>query len=1047
VDTQALALAQVRDPARYLILGEHGRGGLGRVSRAHDRELGRDVAIKELISRGAAGEVRFLREALITARLEHPGIVAIHEAGRWPDGTPFYAMKLVSGRSLRELIAERPTADERIGLLHHVIAVADAIAYAHGRHIVHRDLKPANVIVGDFGETVVIDWGLAKDLTAAEDTAVGTGPFRVNWDSELTGAGMVLGTPAYMAPEQARGEHVDQRADVFAIGAMLWELCALRRVPPVHQRRRLLRRAGIDQDLAAIITKALDPDPDRRYPDAGALATDLKAFKSGARIAARHYTLVAMLAHWVRRHRALAVSVIAVLALGVAGVVLFVRDIAIERDRVAAVNNDLTLEHAELLLHTDPTAAVAALSGYVGNDAVRHRRLLAEARGRGVAKAVYTPHSDTVWFLLGNKDGEIVSVGEDRRIQLTQGATSTTLATDVSTSVRLTYAPSRGLLAYATSPAGIAVMDLGTRSTKRITTLDPRAMAFAPDGSRLAALDSHGELVVWSTAPDATPVYRAVVSGEAHLRFAAPSRLLVQDQSGIRAVALDSSGGAPDSAAISDIATLDVRPDAVIAGTTNGVIVMLSPTLEALGRTSVCRKRLLVLRFILHTDRLAFSCQDRVAGVARYDAVQRSFIIIDTFDTRGLARLAPDVTGRYVGVTDESNTAYLYDTETRLMSRYDGNAGQPTYVAAPTPEFDHVMTGDVNGTVRVWNPPDRSARAILQAPDAIFNLAFTPDGKSLVTAGADRVVRLTDLTDGATTELQRHNAMVFGVRVSRDGSAVLSYSYDGTLLVWRASDSTLSRRFANHASVVEDADYIEHGRRIVSVGDDGRLLAWSPDGTDMSVLFEHTSPLTGVVALAGKDHVVIKDAEGSVWDVSLDGKTRRVRAADGVDASRLRASTDGRYVATGTDTGLVTVYDTSTWRVIKTITAGGSIRQIQFDPLNRDLLVASEAGHGEFGHVEIVTLEVQRAFHWRTVAAAVRDVAYTPDGEMIGFVCADGGAWLYSISRDIWAYTRDHNTDTFTGRFSPDGRRFVSSDRRGVVVVRDVQATLAAASN
>ena len=188
------AAVQLRDPKRYHVLGEHGRGGLGRVSRAHDTELGRDIAIKELIARGHLGEVRFLREALITARLEHPGIVPVYEAGRWADGTPFYAMKLVAGRSLRELIAERPTVDERIGLLHHVIAVADAIAYAHGRNIIHRDLKPSNVIVGDFGETVVIDWGLAKDLTAAEESPVGSGPFRANHDDSLTSAGAVLGT-------------------------------------------------------------------------------------------------------------------------------------------------------------------------------------------------------------------------------------------------------------------------------------------------------------------------------------------------------------------------------------------------------------------------------------------------------------------------------------------------------------------------------------------------------------------------------------------------------------------------------------------------------------------------------------------------------------------------------------------------------------------------------------------------------------------------------------------------------------------------------------
>src|ERR1051325_3428997 len=200
------SVAQLRDPARYRILGEPGRGGLGRVSRAHDVELSRDIAIKELISRGPITEVRFLREALITARLEHPGIVPVYEAGRWPDGTPFYAMKLVSGRPLRDLIAERRTVEDRLALLHHVIAVADAIAYAHGRSIIHRDLKPANVIVGEFGETVVIDWGLAKAVTAIEEPlAAGTPGAPADG---LTHTGAVLGTPAYMPPEQARGEPV-----------------------------------------------------------------------------------------------------------------------------------------------------------------------------------------------------------------------------------------------------------------------------------------------------------------------------------------------------------------------------------------------------------------------------------------------------------------------------------------------------------------------------------------------------------------------------------------------------------------------------------------------------------------------------------------------------------------------------------------------------------------------------------------------------------------------------------------------------------------------
>src|ERR1044071_1345030 len=153
----------------YAITREIARGGIGRVFEARDLRLGRQVAIKELLPKNRDAARRFEREARITARLQHPSIIHVYEAGVWPGGEPFYAMPRVSGRSLDKVVAEKQTLAERLGLLPHVIAVADALAYAHNENVIHRDLKPANVLVGEFGETVVIDWGLAKDLGAPFD--------------------------------------------------------------------------------------------------------------------------------------------------------------------------------------------------------------------------------------------------------------------------------------------------------------------------------------------------------------------------------------------------------------------------------------------------------------------------------------------------------------------------------------------------------------------------------------------------------------------------------------------------------------------------------------------------------------------------------------------------------------------------------------------------------------------------------------------------------------------------------------------------------------
>src|SRR4051812_35987995 len=147
------------DPAVYRIEGEYARGGLGRVLLAHDTRLGRAVALKEILSPSPASVARFVREARITARLQHPAIVPVYESGRWPSGEPFYAMRLVRGPSLAEVVARTHALAERLALVPNLVAVADAVAYAHGQRVIHRDLKPGNVLVGAFGETVVIDWG------------------------------------------------------------------------------------------------------------------------------------------------------------------------------------------------------------------------------------------------------------------------------------------------------------------------------------------------------------------------------------------------------------------------------------------------------------------------------------------------------------------------------------------------------------------------------------------------------------------------------------------------------------------------------------------------------------------------------------------------------------------------------------------------------------------------------------------------------------------------------------------------------------------------
>jgi len=308
---------------RYRIEGVIGRGGVGIVLRARDLELGRSVALKVLRREHVGHEGlkrRFLEEAQIGGQLEHPGVVPVHEMGRAPDQRPFFAMKLIQGRTLGELLAQRrDVADDRLRFLGIFEQVCLTVAYAHARGVIHRDLKPANVMVGAFGEVQVADWGLAKVVGRAEppvdeapaDPAAAQPSSKVSSTAAvrpistvrtsttelLSQAGAVLGTLSYMAPEQARGEmaNVDARADVFALGAILLEL--LTGKPPytgdsaeqydaarsgaLAPALARLEAARGDPVLVALARRCLAPAPAERPADASEVARALQEWRAG----------------------------------------------------------------------------------------------------------------------------------------------------------------------------------------------------------------------------------------------------------------------------------------------------------------------------------------------------------------------------------------------------------------------------------------------------------------------------------------------------------------------------------------------------------------------------------------------------------------------------------------------------------------------------------------------------------------------------------------------------------------------------------------------
>jgi serine/threonine protein kinase len=295
--------------ARYSVLREIGRGGMGTVYLALDEDLGREVAIKVPHAAPTATLERRLQvEARVLAQLEHPGIVPIHDTGRLADGRLFYVMKRVRGRTLLDHLRDLPDLTERLRVFERI---CEPVAFAHAHGIIHRDLKPDNVMVGAFGEVMVMDWGVAKTVSGE---AVAPEEQTADVAAGGTHPGTVIGTAGFMPPEQARGEvdGVDRRSDIYSLGAILFLL--LTGEPPpqdVDPARAIWRHHQLPKPLRAICARSLSPDPAGRYDSVPAVADDVARYRAGHAVHAYDENVFERAARVARTYRAAILLVLA----------------------------------------------------------------------------------------------------------------------------------------------------------------------------------------------------------------------------------------------------------------------------------------------------------------------------------------------------------------------------------------------------------------------------------------------------------------------------------------------------------------------------------------------------------------------------------------------------------------------------------------------------------------------------------------------------------------------------------------------------------------
>jgi WD40 repeat protein len=990
---------------------EFARGGLGRIVRGRDRRLGRPVAIKELLRETPMTRARFAREAQITARLQHPGVVPIYEAGVWPSGEPFYAMRLVEGRPLSTAITETATLADRLGLLSRVLVVAETMAYAHSQSVIHRDLKPSNILVGEFGETVVIDWGIAKDLGEPDEAAADVLTPLI---PDLTHDGQVMGTPWYMAPEQARGEITGKPADVYALGAILYHLLAGK--PPHGETPGVVqavaagvappplasRVEGVPPDLVAIVDKALAADPDQRYPSAAELADDLRRFLAGQLVSVHRYRPADLVRRFVARHKAAvtiaagaAAALLVVGAISVANVVA-ARDEARRQEALATTRADevtrqrdeLILTQAEGVLDRDPTAALSWLKKYPasGADWSRARSIAADAQSRGVARHVLG-HGEEVFSSVLSADGATLVVASTDTITIRTAATGDVRASFPLASARRTAVSANGaqVAAAGMEDFDVRLWSAGGDVVRLTGHRGPlRELAISADGKRVVAVGADGSVLAWRGAGPARvvrpagPAPHALFDDGRHLATVGADRVLrVLDTDGGPSWTVGPTRGAATLAVSPDGATIATAGDEVWLWSVRGS----TPSRLATGTGTLG---------------LGFAGNETLAAIES-DVAIRVWRLRDGRETR----LVRETTSDWIGLSARGWIASGSATGAIRLWRPDAELewyeqrvllGHRSRISDLqfSPNGSQLISGSYDSEVRIWELGEPTVTRRRVAPSDVFQLHFVDGGRAVIATAGSEVLRI-GLPGGAVSVVGRHGRKAYALATSRDGALAVSSGWDGSIAVWdlvSGAEHRLRDAGGNSSGVAFSPD----SRRVAAAGDDGLLLGPTHGpllplvGHDGAVQLVAFSPDGSLLASAGADATV------RLWAVA-DRRALHVLRGHVAMATHPTFTPDGRTLVTGDFAGQVRTWDVATGAGRLLGEHRSPIRALAISPDGETIATGSRDGL-----VRIWRLADGNGRDLGRHDGVVRDAAFSPDGAWLATAGWDGTIRLWDLA-------------------------------------------------
>ena len=1021
VSVSRLSPEEMRGPRKYDIGKVIARGGMGMILSARQIVVQREVAMKLMHDCSKADSVaRFFQEAQITAQLEHPNIVPIHELSVNQEGQPFYTMKLVRGTSLKKVLDRLAGGDAGAirqwpltALLTVFQKLCDALAFAHARGVIHRDLKPDNIMLGEYGEALVMDWGIAKVLgraspgsrvtisvsgvsDAAPAPAPDAGVETIGPTLGSTIVGSVMGTPQYMPPEQANGEVelMDERTDIYSLGAILYHLLALRQPFDGRNPAEVLLnvRAGrilpfgpeklphlpggrLPASLAAVALQAMSLEKADRYPNVKALQTEIEAYQSGFATSAENASVWKLASLFFRRHRTTAVAT----ALLLFAAVVFALNLVNERNRaeraslraeIARRAADVQRDAAEDQLYlSDMLQAGRQIDDGRPDDArVLLRRHRVEPSGRELR--------GWEWFYLSgrlNQERLRVSAHTGGVFALAASANGMRLASggaDGEVAIWLT----RGL-----------VPEFRLRGSNGVI----QAVAWHSAGKLLAAGDSEGNVRVWDIDTRKSVAELHMESGQS-----------------LRSVAWRPNDGG--------------TPTLAIGGLQRAILLWRPMASEEAAHAET------------------FALADHAVAALSWSADG--------------ARLA-------VGELDASHTLVVFDFATRAKALSTAAvAGNDIFAVAIDPTGKYVASGAKHLQISVYDMAAKKRIFDEQMHHGFVSaLAWDPAGKELASASHDGTIRIFSPANGKQEEqvLCGHqgevNALIWtplppaGISGS-ETTALFSGGADGTLRAWAPAPGTVL--------TVKPTNWISAAN-------------WSPDGARLAVANFRDSiylvePSTGLSIPLVSTHGNVFDAEWSPSGERIATASRNMDRVEVLDvatgrslgvfaldrAYRVAWSPSGRYLAAAGPGG-VKVWDTKTGAPLSTISRPAGC--VVWDADERRIVLGGEDGAIQvwdgFTGAMIAEWRAAPPLFIGSMSSSkepprqVFDLDWSPDRKSLAFVTQDTMAGVIDVKMGKLVRTfPGHTGGIWRLCWSPDGRRLATAGQDGATCIYDTRS-------